>query len=105
MRRFAPILFALLLLLSACAAPGTRENYVQVNDAYIAAVENLTQARVQGVFTAEEWEEDILPLINEGDALLDEYDALTEYGFDAPHVVEDLKQVLQRLRPYIVKTE
>lgn len=101
----------LLMLLSAlviaaavtgCAAT-PRERFAQANDTYIAAVSALLDAKAAGAFTEQEWQEDIVPLIQLGDTILDEYDLASRTGADTGSVARRLSDLLARLRPFIIE--
>lgn len=104
MRRATPILAILMVfaLLAGCAST-PRERYSDVNDTFIAAVTTLNDAKRSGVFSDEEWNDDIVPLIRAGNELLREYDAATEAGAETDSVAQRLSRVLARLQPYIVE--
>lgn len=100
-RKFLPLLLIAALFMGCASTP--REQYSDLNDAYIASVQTLIEAKQADVFTDEEWQDAILPAIVAGDALLDEYDMTT--GADQPDasVVRRLRRVLERLEPFVVR--
>ena len=108
-RYLAPLFAALILVatltVAGCQEPGTRAHYVEQQDNFITATQALISARHAGEFTQEEWEEDVLPFINLGDALLDDYDRATADGETTVHIREGLAYVLRQLRPLIVRVD
>lgn len=82
-----------------------RDGYATVNDAFIGTVQVLLVARDNGQFTDEEWHTEVLPLINIGDALLDQYDEITRTGHDAEPVLLQIRQILASLRPFVQRLE
>lgn len=98
----APLVLALTLLMAGCAS-SPRQQFAQVNDAYIATVQVLLEARAADVFTEEEWETEVLPLLRLGDNLLDQYDAATLAGVEAGPLLNQVIVVLDKLRPYLVR--
>lgn len=92
----------IVVLLSGCAST-PRERYAQAQDSYIAAVQTLVDARRAGVFDQETWNGDILPAIELGNDLLDQYGAATKAGQPADDINQRLQDVLRTLQPYIVE--
>jgi len=112
MKTLRPILFALLFsLLAVAATPGCenlqqndRQTYAAVNDSFIAAVQVLNEARVSGEFNDEEWNDDILPLIELGNDLLNDYNDATKNDVPAEPILVQISTVLDRLQPYVEQT-
>lgn len=101
MRKFLPLLLIVALVAGCASTP--RERYAQAQDSYIAAVQTLIDARQAGVFDQETWREDILPVVNLGNDVLDQYDAATSAGQPAENLNHRLQSVLRTLQPYIVE--
>jgi len=99
-------LFALvfvLLMLPACAT-SELGRFAQVQDVYIASVTTLTDGYVAGVFTPALWQDTLLPLIDAGDAVLDEYeDAVVTGAVDPKSFIQRLQTVLDKMQPYIIR--
>lgn len=96
-------LIVVFVIYVAGCANTPREQYGQVQDAYIAGVTILLDARTQGEISEEDWQEDILPWINLGDKALDHYDAATQAGVDAGDALTQVRRALQELRPFIIQ--
>lgn len=94
-------------LLTTCIMTGCattpRGRYAEMQDLYISAVTVLIEARDQGTISPAVWQNEVLPLINLGDKLLDEYAVLTQTGQPTDNVAARLRDVLIRLQPFIVK--
>lgn len=101
-KQFASLL-AVLFVLSALAgcSSNPRQDYAVTNDTFIATVQTLIMARDTGEFTAEEWEEEVLPQINLGNQLLRDYDAATRAGLEGDDLLLRVQQVLVILQPYL----
>jgi hypothetical protein len=80
-----------------------RARYAQIQDVYITTTQTLLAARQRGDIDAETWEDDILPLLREGDAALDQYDEATKSGADPTASAEFALGILDRLRVLAVK--
>lgn len=100
--KLLPLLLVVVMLVGGCAST-PREQYANVNDSFIAAVSTLTDAKTAGVFSDEEWNEDIVPLIRLGDTLLDEYDAATDADMPTEPITTRLQRVLTELQPFIIE--
>jgi len=112
MKKFTPALLALLLSIVAVTATTgceafkpqvDRQTYSAVNDTFITAVTVLNQARLAGEFDDAEWNDDVLPLIELGNDLLDDYDAATKAEVPAEPILIQVSTVLERLQPYIAR--
>lgn len=101
MRKILPLLLIAALVAGCASTP--RERYAQAQDSYIAAVQTLVDARHAGVFDQETWNEDILPAVELGNDLLDQYGAATKAGQPAENLNHRLQNVLRTLQPYIVE--
>jgi len=84
-------------------SPKPEVQYAQVNDTFIATTQALIEAREDGRFDAETWENDILPLIEVGDILLDEYHAAVAADLPTDSVLDRIRRVLGRLEPYLTR--
>jgi surfactin synthase thioesterase subunit len=104
MKKATPVLAVLmmLVLLGGCANT-PREQYSNVNDTFISAVSTLNAGKRAGVFSDEEWNETIVPIIRSANEVLREYNAATEAGAETESVAQRLSRLLQRLQPYIVE--
>lgn len=98
-RKILPLLLIAALFVGCASTP--REQYVNVQDAFITSVESLNEARDHGEFTEEEWQEDIRPWINLGDEALDEYDAATKAGQPTDHAESKLRRAYDKLAPFV----
>lgn len=77
----AAIATAIIIAMTAgCASFGTREHYAQVQDTYITAVDVLIEHRKAGAISDDDWKDNVLPVIERGDKLLDKYDEATREG-------------------------
>ena len=93
-------------LLNGCKAfegPGIHQGYAHVNDTFIAAVQVLITAKQSGDITQEEWNETIYPLIDSGNKLLRQYDAIRKGGQDGTNILLQVQEVLKTLQPYIIR--
>lgn len=97
------LLLALVLSLTVGCSPKPEVQYAQVNDTFIATTQALIEAREDGRFDAETWEDDILPLIEVGDILLDEYHAAVAADLPTDSVLERIRRVLGKLEPYLTR--
>lgn len=105
MKRFMGLIAAGLLVLAqvGCQGVTSRKSYAQANDAFIATVTTLNTAYDADTFTPEEWEEDIEPVITTVNQLMREYDAMTAAGFEGDTVLEQIRFLLDRLRPFLLE--
>jgi hypothetical protein len=108
------LLICLLLVIASvplasagCSAFQTspRQGYAEVNDAFIAATTVLIAARDTKAITEEEWNKVVLPLINLGNDLLIQYDAVTEVGVDGTNILLQVNQVLTALEPFVARLQ
>lgn len=98
----------ILVLLLACTITGgcastPREQYAQVQDAYISTVTVLLEARSTGEIDEDTWQQDVVPLINLGDQALDQYGAATQSGGDPVPALITVRDVLAKLRPFVME--
>ena len=100
-----PQFLMVLLLVATLAGCGStpREQFSKANDAYIAAVETLVEAKQAEVFSDETWNTSIVPAIQAGDAALDEYDSATRADAPSESIARRLSRVLDRLSPYLAR--
>ena len=102
-------LMILVLVSATLTLPGCqqtpREQYVTAQDGFISAVAVLLDARKQGEFTEQQWQETILPWINTGNAALDEWDAATAVGAPAESALTRLREALVKLGPFILRSQ
>lgn len=91
--------FILMLILIAGCTANPRVDFANAQDTFIVTVQTLQQNRDQ--FTEEEWRDDIVPLVNAGDAALDQYDTLTRQGLPPDSAAATLREVLKALQPFI----
>lgn len=103
MNKFVRLLAIVLLpvVMGACADT-PRERYAQVNDSFIAATSTLVEGRQAGAFDAQQWGEDILPLLEAGNSLVNDYDEATQNG-EAPGIAQQIQGILTALQPYIIQ--
>lgn len=99
------LLVAAATLMPGCGNTTPRQDFAAVNDAYIATVQTLLVARETGEFTEEEWQDDIVPLINLGNDLLNDYDEATQADVPADQTLLQINNVLRRLQPYLVRAD
>jgi hypothetical protein len=91
---------------TGCAPAGPlqdKQNYAAVNDAFISAAQTLLVARDAGVFSPEEWVEEIAPLLVVGSTLLDSYYNVLYDGNEtsALELLREVRRILTELEPYI----
>jgi hypothetical protein len=110
-------LLAVLILATAFLAPAgiggcTADQHLTVRrvvantqDTFIAAVVTLNAAYDLGEFSADEWNRDIKPKINEGNALVSEFDDKTKNGLSGDSDLAKLADLLTRLDPFITRAE
>jgi len=98
---------AMLLTIALGSAGGCattpEARYAQVNDTFIAAVQTLNQAKQDGVIDTKTWDSKVLPLINSGNKLLDQYSNAVVTGQPTASIAKQLQQILDALQPYLVK--
>lgn len=99
-RALMPMLLTLLLAVGCASTP--RARYAQLQDAYIATVTTLLDAREAGEISQQDWKSDVLPLILLGNTALDKLDAATSAGVDDPTATAQLRDLLEELRPWII---
>ncbi len=103
MKRSLPALLivCLLLTLTGCNGPqARRQSFAQLNDTYITTVDSLITAYAHGEIDRETYVDDILPVINAGDAVLDGLDAATKAGLDDATYLDQLGIIVTRLTFY-----
>lgn len=101
-RKALPLFLILTMFLGGCSFLESREGYADVNDTYITVLEGLLEAQAAGKFSNEQWANDIVPIILLGDQLLDTYNAVTASGGEAPHTLEQLREVLLALNQFLL---
>jgi len=109
-KKFVPsLIFASLLLIAISCVPGcsavstVEDRYITAQDAYIFAVETVTDSYESGDIDPKDWKEIILPAILEGDALLDIYKSYADGG-DVPQETTDaLNRILATLKPFVLR--
>jgi hypothetical protein len=103
-RSVGPMLALLLLVCTITGCASTpREQYAQVQDAYISTVTVLLEARSTGEIDEDTWQQDVVPLINLGDQALDQYGAATQSGNDPTPALITVRDVLAKLRPFVME--
>jgi len=105
MRRTLFSVVLIFALLSVACTSSPKVIYAQANDVYISAVQTLLVAQSTGEFTNDEWTNDILPLIVEGDKLLTEFDSAIKTGSPTDSIVVTLQRVLIHLQPYVARAK
>lgn len=99
-------LFLLLIFLALPSCASTdRGQYAQMNDTFIASVQVLVVAKQTGVFTDQEWNDEIKPAINLANSLLDYYNEASKTGDSSVSrsYFDRFQEVMALLRPFIVK--
>ena len=92
-------------LLEGCA-DNKRQQYANVNDTFIKAVELLTVERRAGRFDDEEWNGKVMPLIRLGDGLLKTYDQASKLDLpEADNQLALLLDVLVKLETFTTQLE
>lgn len=105
--RSKPLFLALVLILASLAgcAATPRQQFAQVQDAYIVVVETLLQARADGLIKDNDWDR-VVEKVVEGDKLLDELDILTSTGGpEDPTLSAKLRQIITALRAFLPQKE
>ena len=91
--------FLLLLVVSCASTP--RGKYAQLNDAFIGTLQQLINLRQADVISAEDWSDQIYPLILKGDQQLTDWREAIDQGAD-PFTTEALFQdTLDQLVNYL----
>jgi len=102
-RKSPAFLLCLTLLLSGCSFLQSRESYADANELFNLTVSRLLAERGESI-SEDEWQEEVLPLINLADSLLDAYGVATRAGRDGEFALSELSNVLQALQKYLVET-
>ncbi len=94
--RNSTVVLALCVLATSCALFDTnatpRQKYVESQEAFILATSAAVEAKKAGLIKQEHWDEVVLPLIVEGDKILDSMKVMVDEGrFDQ---VELFRQAL-----------
>ena len=87
-----------MLAVSGCST-APRVQFANAQETYIATLTTLAANRDS--FTDQEWQEDILPLVNSGEAALNQFDVLTAAGLPAGSATTTLRQILVALEPWL----
>lgn len=98
------LLIILTSLLNGCVTSPT-VTYANVNDSYIATVEVLIDAQVAGKISDEDWLEDVLPLINFGDSLLDTYWEAVQAGLEGEGTLNQITEVTRKLGDFLIERQ